>query len=120
MYKRQLLDNGIPRFVVYWRNEIRKAIYPTPRNNISFEDYIEGVRSIEELANAVFSEKEIPDCVAKIIALTMYKVSVYRYDSVSYTHLIHCLHFRHKRASIYLNRINSPNNTNGTAQKNMV
>lgn len=75
-----LLDNGIPRFVIYWRNEIRKAIYPSPRNNISFEDYIEGVHSIEELANAVISEREIPDCVAKIISLTMYKVSVYRYD----------------------------------------
>lgn len=75
-----LLDNGIPRFVIYWRNEIRKAIYPSPRNNISFEDYIEGVQSIEELANAVISEKEIPDCIANIISLTMCKVSVYRYD----------------------------------------
>ena len=75
-----LLDNGIPRFVIYWRNEIRKAIYPSPRNNISFEDYIEGVHSIEELANAVISENEIPDCIANIIALTMCKVSVYRYD----------------------------------------
>ncbi len=54
-----LLDNGIPRFVIYWRNEIRKAIYPSPRNNISFEDYIEGVHSIEELANAVISEKKV-------------------------------------------------------------
>lgn len=84
-----LLDNGIPRFVVYWRNEIRKAIYPTPRNNISFEAYIDGVRKIEELVNTVISEKGIPDCIAKIISITMYKVSTYRYDySGSYRGII--------------------------------
>lgn len=56
--KKELAD-GLPRFVVYWRNEIRKQVYPTPRDGISHEEYINGVREIKEMVEAVTSRNQI-------------------------------------------------------------
>lgn len=55
----ELLDSGIPRSVIYWRNEIRKAVKPTFCDKISEEDYIDGVRTIRDMVEEVREGKDI-------------------------------------------------------------
>lgn len=56
---KELAESGCDRFVIYWRNEIRKQIYPTPRNGVSHEEYINGVREIMKMSTEVKTEKDI-------------------------------------------------------------
>lgn len=53
------LDNGVPRFIVYWQNEMRKAVKPVPNENIDSETYIEGVRTIRSMVEQVKTESDI-------------------------------------------------------------
>lgn len=55
----ELLDSGVPRSVIYWRNEIRKAVKPTFCDKISEEDYIDGVRTIRDMVDEVREERDI-------------------------------------------------------------
>ena len=55
----ELLDSGIPRSVIYWRNEIRKAVKPTFCDKVSEEDYIDGVRTIRDMVEEVREERDI-------------------------------------------------------------
>lgn len=52
------LEEGLPRTVVYFRNEVRKTVHQTPER-ISVEDYIEGVRIIKELTEKIRKESDI-------------------------------------------------------------
>lgn len=55
----ELLNSGIPRSVIYWRNEIRKAVKPTFCDKVSEEDYIDGVRTIRDMVEEVREERDI-------------------------------------------------------------
>lgn len=55
------LEKGFSRFIVYWHNEMRKTVTPKKNNYISAEEYINGVRKIRSMVEAVKTEKEISD-----------------------------------------------------------
>lgn len=57
----KLLAEGLPRSIVYWQNEIRKTVHPTPRNNISHEDYITGVHKMRTMVESISDEAGIAD-----------------------------------------------------------
>lgn len=53
------LESGLPRFVVFWKNEIHKQVYTTPRNGVSLEEYIHGVRAIMDMVAEIHTVDEI-------------------------------------------------------------
>lgn len=61
------LEKGFPRFIVYWHNEMRKTVTPKKNNYISAEEYINGVRKIRSMVEAVKTEKEISDFEQKAL-----------------------------------------------------
>ena len=61
------LEKGFSRFIVYWHNEMRKTVTPKKNNYISAEEYINGVRKIRSMVEAVKTEKEISDFEQKAL-----------------------------------------------------
>lgn len=61
------LEKGFSRFIVYWHNEMRKTVTPKKNNYISAEEYINGVRKIRAMVEAVKTEKEISDFEQKAL-----------------------------------------------------
>ena len=61
------LEKGFSRFIVYWHNEMRKTVTPKKNNHISAEEYINGVRKIRSMVEAVKTEKEISDFEQKAL-----------------------------------------------------
>ena len=61
------LEKGFSRFIVYWHNEMRKTVTPKKNNYISAEKYINGVRKIRSMVEAVKTEKEISDFEQKAL-----------------------------------------------------
>lgn len=55
------LEKGFSRFIVYWHNEMRKTVTSKKNIYISAEEYINGVRKIRSMVEAVKTEKEISD-----------------------------------------------------------
>lgn len=55
------LEKGFSRFIVYWHNEMRKTVTSKKNSYISAEEYINGVRKIRSMVEAVKTEKEISD-----------------------------------------------------------
>lgn len=76
-----LVADGMPRFVVYFRNEVRKWVHPQPKARISAESYIEGVRKIKELTGSIKEESDIPAFVEKLTSMILFKSGRY-YDYV--------------------------------------
>lgn len=76
-----LVADGMPRFVVYFRNEVRKWVHPQPKARISAESYIEGVRKIKELTGSIKEESDIPVFVEKLTSMILFKSGRY-YDYV--------------------------------------
>ena len=76
-----LVADGTPRFVVYFRNEVRKWVHPQPKARISAESYIEGVRKIKELTGSIKEESDIPAFVEKLTSMILFKSGRY-YDYV--------------------------------------
>ena len=72
---------GEPRFVVYFRNEVRKWIHPQPKN-VAAESYIVGVRKIRALAEAIKEENDIPVFMENLISTTLVKVRKNHYDYI--------------------------------------
>ena len=68
-----LVADGMPRFVVYFRNEVRKWVHPQPKARISAEAYIEGVRKIKELTGSIKEESDIPVFVEKLTSMILFK-----------------------------------------------
>lgn len=65
--------DGMPCFVVYFRNEVRKWVHPQPKARISAEAYIEGVRKIKELTGSIKEESDIPVFVEKLTSMILFK-----------------------------------------------
>ena len=61
------LEKCFSRFIVYWHNEMRKTVTPKKNNYISAEEYINGVRKIRSMVEAVKTEKEISDFEQKAL-----------------------------------------------------
>ena len=61
------LEKGFSRFIVYWHNEMRKTVTPKKNNYISAEEYINGVRKIRSMVEAVKTEKEISNFEQKAL-----------------------------------------------------
>ena len=76
-----LVADGMPRFVVYFRNEVRKWVHPQPKARISAEAYIEGVRKLKELTGSIKEESDIPVFVEKLTSMILFKSGHY-YDYV--------------------------------------
>lgn len=53
------LEKGTPRFIIYWRNEIRKTVNTKNRGKISEDEYIEGVRKVRNMVEKVQTEEDI-------------------------------------------------------------
>ena len=76
-----LVADGMPRFVVYFRNEVRKWVHPQPKEQISAEAYIDGVRKIKGLAESIKEESDIPVFVDRMTSMILFKSGRY-YDYV--------------------------------------
>ncbi len=76
-----LVADGMPRFVVYFRNEVHKWIHPQPKEQISAEAYIDGVRKIKGLAESIKEESDIPVFVDRMTSMILFKSGRY-YDYV--------------------------------------
>lgn len=53
------LEKGTPRFIIYWRNEIRKTVNTKNKGRISEDEYIEGVRKVRNMVEKVQTEENI-------------------------------------------------------------
>lgn len=53
------LEEGTPRFIIYWRNEIRKTVNTKNKGRISEDEYIEGVRKVRNMVEKVQTEEDI-------------------------------------------------------------
>lgn len=78
---KSLVADGMPRFVVYFRNEVRKWVHPQPKEQISAEAYIDGVRKIKGLAESIKEESDIPVFVDRMTSMILFKSGRY-YDYV--------------------------------------
>lgn len=62
---KKMIEEGTPRFIVYWQNEIRKCVYPTPAkgfladNENDQKKYIEEIRNLKKCVENVKSENDI-------------------------------------------------------------
>lgn len=61
------LNKGIPRFIVYWHNEMRKTVRPKRDNSISIDKYIECVQKVRSEVESVREEKDITDFEIKAL-----------------------------------------------------
>lgn len=78
---KSLVADGMPRFVVYFRNEVRKWVHPQPKEQVSAKAYIEGVRKIKGLAESIKEESGIPVFVDRMTSMILFKSGRY-YDYV--------------------------------------
>ena len=76
-----LVVAGEPRFVVYFKNEVRKWVHPKPyQGYASAEAYVEGVRKIKELTDSLKREEDIPTFIKDLTSLVLYETRRHRYD----------------------------------------
>lgn len=61
------LNKGIPRFIVYWHNEMRKTVRPKKDNSISIDEYIEGVQKVRSAVESVGREEDITEFEIKAL-----------------------------------------------------
>lgn len=54
------IDKGVPLFLLYWKNEIRKCIYPSPGCPENRKQYIDGVQKLKAMVQKVKDEEDIP------------------------------------------------------------
>lgn len=67
------LEKGFSRFIVYWHNEMRKTVTPKKNNYISAEEYINGVRKIRSMVEAVKTEKKFLILNKKLLTECFYR-----------------------------------------------
>lgn len=87
-----MVKEGQPRFVVYWKNEMRKLVFPDTKRMEDLaayspdlvEDvctsYIHGVRKFMDLVNLVSTEEEIRDFYQKALQECFIKVSTHLFE----------------------------------------
>lgn len=76
------MEKGMPRFVCFWKNEMRKAVRPTYTGELSAEDYVEAVRSIKEMVEKIETEQDIINfCQIAVNGIFLKKAS-YNYKYV--------------------------------------
>lgn len=101
--KKEVDEQGIPRFISYWRREIRRNIRKTPL--CSGEDYIRIVGMIRAAAEEVKEENDMPEFYKKLderfgIDRTLW---IYVTDSN-----IHYIQYRHTSLRYSMNKKNYP------------
>lgn len=76
-----LVAAGEPRFVVYFKNEVRKWVHPKPyQGYASAEAYVEGVRKIKELTDSLKREEDIPAFIDDLTSMILCETRRYRYN----------------------------------------
>lgn len=83
------LEKGMPRFICFWKNEMRKVVRPSYNGNLSAEEYIEAVREIKAIVEELETEADITDFSKKAAnGLFMKKVGFRYYYMDSYKDII--------------------------------
>lgn len=75
----------MPRFVVYWRNEMRKAVKPKPISLLPsyVQEYIKGAEKFRDMVKTVKTLEDILDFEKKALGgEVLIKISGYTYDYV--------------------------------------
>ena len=83
------MEKGMPRFICFWKNEMRKVVRPSYNGNLSAEEYIETVRKIKVIVEELETEDDIADFSRKAANGLFLKKIGYRYHYVdSYQDII--------------------------------
>lgn len=80
--KNQLVK-GMPRFICFWKNEMRKVVRPSYNGNLSAEEYIETVREIKAIVEEMETEDDIAEFSKKAANGLFLKKVGYRYHYVN-------------------------------------
>lgn len=73
------LEKGMPRFICFWKNEMRKVVRPSYNGNLSAEEYIEAVRKIKSIVEELKTEDDITDFSKKAVNGLFMKKDGFRY-----------------------------------------
>ena len=73
------MEKGMPRFICFWKNEMRKVVRPSYNGNLSAEEYIKAVREIKAIVEELETESDITDFSKKAVNGLFMKKNGFRY-----------------------------------------